>query len=113
VWLLCWYVAFSFDSVWVKHVCNTIKMTNWGRAFYNNLLALVPLLFLLPGTCARSPQPAPQAGARLHHECVWSTCSAWRSWVAFRCLYPRHNLAEQEAAQLGLFQLGYHWVCAV
>jgi GDP-mannose transporter len=39
-------VAFTFDGVYVKHLCNTVKMSDWGRVYYTNLLSLVPLLVL-------------------------------------------------------------------
>lgn len=32
VWLCLWYVFFTFDSVYVKHMCDTVKMTNWGES---------------------------------------------------------------------------------
>jgi hypothetical protein len=38
------YLAFLFDTVYIKHICNTIPMTDWGRVYYTNLLSLVPLL---------------------------------------------------------------------
>ncbi|GIL83513.1 hypothetical protein Vretifemale_12011 [Volvox reticuliferus] len=47
-WLLLWYVFFTFDTVYVKHVCDTVEMTNWGRVYYANLMAFVPLLLALP-----------------------------------------------------------------
>lgn len=42
------YVFFTFDTVYVKHMCDTLKMTNWGRVFYTNFLALPPLMVALP-----------------------------------------------------------------
>ncbi|GIL43517.1 hypothetical protein Vafri_1221 [Volvox africanus] len=47
-WLVLWYAFFTFDTVYVKHMCDTVKMTNWGRVYYANLMASVPLLVLLP-----------------------------------------------------------------
>ncbi len=29
-------------------MCDTVKMTNWGRVYYTNGLALVPLALVLP-----------------------------------------------------------------
>jgi solute carrier family 35 protein len=49
IWLLVWYAAFTFDGVYVKHLCNTVKMTDWGRVYYTNLLSLVPLVILYVG----------------------------------------------------------------
>ncbi len=42
------YAFFVFDCVYVKHMCDTVKMTNWGRVYYTNFLAAVPMLFVLP-----------------------------------------------------------------
>mmetsp|Transcript_18543 Transcript_18543/g.41277 ORF Transcript_18543/g.41277 Transcript_18543/m.41277 type:complete len:319 (-) Transcript_18543:50-1006(-) len=41
-----WYVIFCMDQIYLKHVINTVKMdSNWGRVFYSNLLAALPLVF--------------------------------------------------------------------
>ncbi|KAG2498722.1 hypothetical protein HYH03_003462 [Edaphochlamys debaryana] len=47
-WLLLWYAFFTFDTVYVKHMCDTVKMTNWARVYYTNLIALIPLAFAVP-----------------------------------------------------------------
>ncbi|EFJ50624.1 hypothetical protein VOLCADRAFT_80147 [Volvox carteri f. nagariensis] len=47
-WLILWYGFFTFDTVYVKHMCDTVKMTNWGRVYYTNFLAFVPLFMALP-----------------------------------------------------------------
>lgn len=47
-WLILWYAFFTFDTVYVKHMCETVKMTNWGRVYYTNVLALIPLAVALP-----------------------------------------------------------------
>ncbi|GLI71370.1 hypothetical protein VaNZ11_016560 [Volvox africanus] len=47
-WLMLWYVFFTFDTVYVKHICDTVEMTNWGRVYYANLMAFVPLVLALP-----------------------------------------------------------------
>jgi GDP-mannose transporter len=40
-----WYVIFCMDQIYLKHVTNTVKMdSNWGRVFYSNLLAAIPLV---------------------------------------------------------------------
>jgi len=44
-WLAVWYVAFLIDQVYIKHVVDTVKMdSNWGRVYYCNLLASMPLI---------------------------------------------------------------------
>eukprot|EP00198_Chlamydomonas_reinhardtii_P010179 XP_001699516.1 solute carrier protein [Chlamydomonas reinhardtii] len=48
VWLFLWYCFFTFDTVYVKHMCDTVKMTNWSRVYYTNAIALVPLALSLP-----------------------------------------------------------------
>ena len=41
-----WYVIFCMDQIYLKHVINTVKMdSTWGRVFYSNFLASVPLVF--------------------------------------------------------------------
>eukprot|EP00802_Teleaulax_amphioxeia_P019752 Tamp_19998.p1 GENE.Tamp_19998~~Tamp_19998.p1 ORF type:complete len:338 (-),score=46.44 Tamp_19998:202-1215(-) len=45
---LCWSFAYlicqSVDCVYIKHIVSTVDMTSWGRSYYNNLLAMGPLL---------------------------------------------------------------------
>lgn len=48
VWIALWYICFTIDIVYMKHVCDTTKMTDWGRVYYTNFLALVPLLLAFP-----------------------------------------------------------------
>mmetsp|Transcript_11005 Transcript_11005/g.23262 ORF Transcript_11005/g.23262 Transcript_11005/m.23262 type:complete len:330 (+) Transcript_11005:164-1153(+) len=41
-----WYVIFCMDQIYLKHITNTVKMeSNWGRVFYSNFLASLPLVF--------------------------------------------------------------------
>jgi len=47
-WLCLWYIFFVFDTVYVKHMCESVKMTNWGRVYYTNLLALPVVAVMLP-----------------------------------------------------------------
>ena len=45
-WLAVWYVMFLVDQIYIKHVVDTVKMdSNWGRVYYCNLLASMPLIF--------------------------------------------------------------------
>mmetsp|Transcript_12815 Transcript_12815/g.34955 ORF Transcript_12815/g.34955 Transcript_12815/m.34955 type:complete len:347 (-) Transcript_12815:719-1759(-) len=46
LWLLAWYVAFIFEGIYVKHMCDSVPMTSWGRVFYTNAMSAVPLLFI-------------------------------------------------------------------
>lgn len=43
-WILLWYLAFTVDMIYIKHVINTQPMSNWGRVYYTNTLAAPPLL---------------------------------------------------------------------
>ena len=40
-----WYMIFCMDQIYLKHITNTVKMSNWGRVFYSNFLAACPLVF--------------------------------------------------------------------
>lgn len=45
-----WYCIFCLDQIYLKHITNTVKMqSNWGRVFYSNFLASVPLVFTFAG----------------------------------------------------------------
>jgi len=40
-----WYFVFCVDQIYLKHITNTVKMdSNWGRVYYSNLLAAIPLV---------------------------------------------------------------------
>uniref|UniRef100_A0A7S0WX23 Sugar phosphate transporter domain-containing protein n=1 Tax=Pyramimonas obovata TaxID=1411642 RepID=A0A7S0WX23_9CHLO len=45
-WVMVWFVVFAVDMVYIKFVVDTVPMTSWGRVYYQNLLALPPLLVL-------------------------------------------------------------------
>ena len=47
----------------MKHMCESVRMTNWGRVYYTNALALVPLMIALPSLNEQS----------ILSEVVWST----------------------------------------
>lgn len=42
------YCFFLFEACYVKHVCDTVKMTNWGRVYYTNFLSALALLLVFP-----------------------------------------------------------------
>jgi len=45
--VLLWYGIFCLDQLYLKHVVDTVKMrSNWGRVYYTNLLASIPLVFM-------------------------------------------------------------------
>lgn len=43
LWLALWLVFFLFEMTYLKHICDTIDVTNWSRVFYNNFIGLFPL----------------------------------------------------------------------
>ena len=43
LFIVAWYSVFCVDMVFIKRVTDTVEMTNWARAYYQNVLALVPL----------------------------------------------------------------------
>lgn len=46
-WVLIWFCIFSFDQIYIKHVVTTVQMqSNWGRVYYTNFLACLPLFFI-------------------------------------------------------------------
>ena len=45
MWAIAWFSVFSFDQIYIKHKVDTVKMTTWGRVYYTNAIACVPLLF--------------------------------------------------------------------
>jgi GDP-mannose transporter len=46
-----WYFIFCLDQVYLKHIVDSVKMdSNWGRVFYSNFLASLPLIFSALGT---------------------------------------------------------------
>lgn len=49
-WLFAWYVAFIFDQVYIKHVCDTIPMNTPERVLYQNSMAFLPTLLIIPFT---------------------------------------------------------------
>lgn len=42
-WVLVWYCFFLFEMTYLKHICDTIDISNWSRVFYNNFIGLFPL----------------------------------------------------------------------
>lgn len=46
LWIAAWYAVFVFEMTYLKHLCDTVQMTSWGRVFYNNFIALFPLFLI-------------------------------------------------------------------
>lgn len=47
MWVAAWFAVFTFDQVYIKYVCDTVHMTNWGRVFYTNFLSCLPVFFMI------------------------------------------------------------------
>ena len=46
-WVAVWFMIFSFDQIYIKHKVDSVKMTTWGRVYYTNIIAMVPLAVIL------------------------------------------------------------------
>jgi len=47
MWIALWYTVFTVDQIYIKHVCNKVKMkSNWGFVFYSNFIPSFPLFFM-------------------------------------------------------------------
>jgi len=42
-WQFAYFFAKFLDTIYIKHIVDTVPMTSWGRSFYNNLIAIVPV----------------------------------------------------------------------
>jgi len=49
-WVAVWFLVFAVDMVYIKFIVDTVPMTNWGRVYYQNLIALIPLTVIGLGT---------------------------------------------------------------
>jgi len=44
LWVTAYFVCQCIDVLYIKFIVDKVPMTSWGRSFYNNLLALPPLM---------------------------------------------------------------------
>ena len=42
-WVLAWYVVFAFDQIYIKYAVDQSSLSVWGRTYYMNALAVVPV----------------------------------------------------------------------
>lgn len=49
-WVLCWYIVFCFDQIYIKRVVDECKLSSWSSSFYTNAFASVPSLLCAMGT---------------------------------------------------------------
>lgn len=75
VWVALWFVVFAFDQVYIKHVCDTVPMTSWGRVFYTNLLSVIPVTLLGLGFGEH----------KLIMDFVWTAPSVWSLLASCLC----------------------------
>lgn len=40
------YLLTDVEMLYVKHIIDTVPMSNWGRSYYNNLLSMGPLFVI-------------------------------------------------------------------
>ena len=45
-WVAAWYVVFAFDQIYIKYAVDSVKLTAWGRSYYTNILAVLPVFIL-------------------------------------------------------------------
>lgn len=51
LWVAVWYFVFTIDQIYIKHVCDVVKMkSNWGKVYYTNFLSSLPLIFMTLGS---------------------------------------------------------------
>lgn len=83
-WVCVWYCVFCFDQVYIKHAVDSVKMdSNWGRVFYTNLLASLPLLVM--GSTAESPAAIEWTQASVAALTVSCALGVGMSYFAFLC----------------------------
>jgi len=46
LWVSLYFVAKVSDMLYTKHIVDTVPMSSWGRSYYNNILATVPVLLI-------------------------------------------------------------------
>jgi GDP-mannose transporter len=50
MWIAIWYVVFCIDFAYIKHVVQSVKMTTYGRVYYQNFLGSFGFLFMILAT---------------------------------------------------------------
>jgi len=46
-WVFLYFIAKVTDMLYTKHIVDTVPMSSWGRSFYNNYLALLPVFIMV------------------------------------------------------------------
>jgi len=86
-WLSIWYVIFLFDQIYLKFVADTVKMkSNWGKVYYQNLLASFPLLliFFVSGdySVLQTFEWTTASFLAFFVSCVLGTAMSYFAWLA-------------------------------
>mmetsp|Transcript_8268 Transcript_8268/g.24641 ORF Transcript_8268/g.24641 Transcript_8268/m.24641 type:complete len:328 (-) Transcript_8268:41-1024(-) len=84
-YLFCglWYFIFCCDQVYLKHVTSTVKMeSNWGRVLYSNLLASIPLFFMMGSEVETIRNATPEALMVVMVTVVLGTAMSYYAWLA-------------------------------
>jgi len=45
-WVVMYFAAKTSDMLYTKHIVDSVKMTSWGRSYYNNVLSMFPFALL-------------------------------------------------------------------
>ena len=50
LWIAIWYVIFCIDFAYIKHVVQSVKMTTYGRVYYQNFLGSFGFIVMILAT---------------------------------------------------------------
>lgn len=85
-WLLVWYAISVIYALYMKFLCDTVHMTNWGRVYYTNGIAGACLLAIFP-FCKQEHSViltftfTPQFHALLALSCVVGVCMSHSGYL--------------------------------
>ena len=69
--------------MYLKHVTSTVKMeSNWGRVLYSNLLASVPLFFMMGSEVEAIRSATPEALMVVMVTVILGTAMSYYAWLA-------------------------------
>mmetsp|Transcript_31952 Transcript_31952/g.77848 ORF Transcript_31952/g.77848 Transcript_31952/m.77848 type:complete len:316 (-) Transcript_31952:152-1099(-) len=85
-WVFVWYGVFCFDQIYLKHAADSVKMkSNWGKVYYSNLLACVPLAIISIMTSEAemvSTMPSIEAILAVGLSCILGVAMSYFAWLA-------------------------------
>ena len=83
-WVGVWYVIFVVNQVYIKYVVDSVKMdSNWGRVYYSNFIAAIPLVFIGLGTQEQNDLVwTPNAVAALLFSCALGVAMSYFAFMA-------------------------------